>query len=290
MSKNNALPGILLMVLGSAILSGKDGIVKTFVDQVGPFQILWIQFAGTSLFMALISFPKHGLRVFRPSSPGAQFVRGALNVSAVSAFFWALKYIPLADATAMLLFAPVVATILSPFFLGEKIGLLRITAAVFGFCGVLVMLRPGFAGDPTGYYIGFAAGILLGFYFISNRRLAGSQHFLLNITHNALMGALALTPFMLFLWEPIPTSVYMKLVYIVALGIIGQSFLISSFKFAPAAVISPYSYTMLIFAALIGYFVFDTVPDAYSWLGISLIVGSGLYIAHRERRLMKGRM
>ncbi|NQW00396.1 MAG: DMT family transporter [Rhodospirillales bacterium] len=288
MSKNKALLGILLMVLGSAILSSKDGIVKTVVDQVGPFQILWIQFAGSFLVMALVSLPSHGWKVILPSSPGAQFVRGALNVGAVSAFFFALKYIPLADATALLLFAPVVATVLSPFVLGEKIGLLRITAAAFGFCGVIVMLRPGFAGDPTGYYIGLTAGILLGCYFMANRRLAGSQHFLLNITHNTLMGALALTPVMLFVWEPVPAAVYWEFAFIIGLGVIGQGCLISSFKYGPAAVISPYSYTMLLFSALIGYLVFDTVPDAISWLGIVLIVGSGVYIAHRERQLAKG--
>ncbi len=287
MSKNNALFGILLMVLGSAVLASKDGIVKTLLDQVGPIQILWIQFAGTFVLMALFSMPKHGLKVFRPNSPVRQFVRGALNVGAVSAFFLALKFIPLADATAMLLFAPVVVTVLSPFFLGEKIGPSRITAAVVGFCGVLVILRPGFSGDLTGYYFGLTSGFLLGFYFIANRRLAGSQHFLLDITHNAMMGVLALTPFLWFLWEPVPALAHVKLVFIVVLGIIGQGFLISSFTFAPAAVISPYAYTMLIFAALIGYLVFDTIPDAVSWLGIVLIVGSGLYIAHRERRFTK---
>ena len=275
------------MVLGSAVLASKDGTVKTLLGQIGPVQILWIQFAGTFLFMALISLPKHGWKVLRPSSPAKQFVRGALNVGAVGAFFGALKFIPLADATAMLLFAPIVVTIMSPFFLGERIGLSRIVAAAFGFCGVLVILRPGFTGDPTGYYIGLTAGFLLGFYFIANRRLAGDQHFMLDITHNALMGMLALTPFVLLLWEPVPTSANLKLGVIVTLGLIGQGFLISSFRFAPAAIISPYSYTMLIFATLIGYLVFDTVPDAISWLGMALIVGSGLYIAHRERQIIK---
>ena len=285
MSKNNTVIGISLMILASGILSSKDGIVKTLLDQVGPFQILWIQFLGAFVIMALISLPSHGAKVVLTSNPGAQFIRGAFNVGAVAAFFWALKYIPLADATAMMLFAPVVATLLSPFFLGEKIGVLRVTAAAFGFLGVLVILRPGFAGEPLGYYFGFAAGLMLGCYFVSNRRLAGSQHYLLNITHNALMGTLAMTPFVLLSWEPIPTSVYLELAIIVVMGVIGQSFMISSFKFAPAAVISPYSYTMLIFATLIGYLVFGTVPDAISWLGMALIVGSGLYIAHRERRV-----
>lgn len=288
MSKNSPIIGIFLMILASALLSSKDGIVKTIVDEVDPFLILWIQFLGTYVLIALVSLPKHGWNVVRVSSPGLQFIRGALNVGAVMCFFNALKYIPLADATAMLLFAPVVATLLSPFVLGEKIGVLRITAAVVGFCGVLTILRPGFAGDPTGYYFGLSAGLLLGGYFISNRRLAGTQHYLLNITHNALMGTVALTPFMFIYWDPIPDAIYLKLVIIVVLGILGQSFMISSFKFAPAGVISPYSYTMLIFAATIGYFVFGTVPDAVSWLGMGLIVGSGLYIAHRERRLSGG--
>jgi drug/metabolite transporter (DMT)-like permease len=287
MAKNNIFFGILLMVVGAAALASKDGIVKTILDQIGPFQILWIQFAGVFLCMAIISLPKHGLKVIFPSSITAQFVRGALNAAAVASFFWALKYIPLADATAMMLFAPIVTTIMAPFFLGEKIGRFRITAAIFGFCGVLIILRPGFSGDHTGYYFGLASGILMGLYFIANRRLSGSQHFLLNITHNSLMGTLSLTPVILLFWEPLPTSVYMEIGFIIILAAIGQSFLITSFKFAPAALISPYSYTLLIFSTLIGYFVFGTLPDKASWIGITLIVGSGVYIAHRERKFMK---
>ncbi len=287
MAKNNISFGILLMVVGAAALASKDGIVKTILDQIGPFQILWIQFAGVFLCTATVSMPKHGLKVILPNSILAQFMRGALNASGVVCFFWALKYIPLADATAMMLFAPVVTTIMAPIFLGEKIGRLRITAAVFGFCGVLIILRPGFSGDHTGYYFGLASGILMGLYFIANRRLAGSQHFLLNITHNSLMGTLSLTPVILFLWEPLPTSIYIELGFIIALAAIGQSFLITSFKFAPAALISPYSYTLLIFSTLIGFFVFGSLPDTVSWFGITLIVGSGVYIAHREQQMTK---
>lgn len=286
MTKNNSLIGIGLMVLASALLSSKDGTVKTLLGQIGPVQVLWIQFFGSFLFLALVSFPQHGWKVVLPQAPGQQFVRGALNVSAVTAFFWAIKFIPLADATAMMLFAPIVVTVLSPFFLGEKIGIVRSAAAACGFFGVLVILRPGFHGDPTGYYIGLASGILLGCYFMANRRLAGSQHFMLNITHNTLMGTLALTPFVLLLWQPVPPAFNVRLGCIIALGIVGQGMLISSFKYAPAAIVSPYSYTMLLFAALIGYFVFGTVPDAATWAGIALIVGSGLYLAHRERRLL----
>lgn len=284
MSGNTTLIGIALMVLGSASLAAKDGLAKTFLDQVGPFQIIWLQFMGTFLVLALMAAPKHGWRVIRPRPVGGQFLRGAMNVSAVSSLYLALTYIPLADATAMLLFAPAVATLLSPIVLKEKIGMMRLSAVAVGFLGVLVILRPGFAGEPLGYYIGLASGIFLGGYFLANRRLAGSQPAILEITHNALMGALALTPFLPLYWAPVPDAVHVKLGVIVVLALIGQGAMLSSFKFGPAAVISPYSYTLLIFAALIGYFVFGTVPDAFTWTGIALIVGSGVFIALRERR------
>ena len=166
MFKNNAVFGILLMVLSTAALASKDGVVKTVLDQANPIQTLWIQFIGTFAVMALISMSKHGLAAILPTSPVKQLVRGVLNVSAILAFFMALKYIPIADVTALLLFAPIVVTILSPFFLGEKIGPLRIIAAGYGFCGVLAILWPGFSNDLTGYCFGLTAGIFLGLFLL----------------------------------------------------------------------------------------------------------------------------
>jgi drug/metabolite transporter (DMT)-like permease len=107
MFKNNAVFGILLMVLATAALASKDGIVKTVLDQANPIQTLWIQFIGTFAVMALISMSNHGLAAILLTSPVKQLVRGVLNVSAILAFFMVLKYIPIADATALLLFAPI---------------------------------------------------------------------------------------------------------------------------------------------------------------------------------------
>ena len=129
------------------------------------------------------------------------------------------------------------------------------------------------------------AGVLLGLYFIFNRKLAGSSPPLLNVTHNALMGGLALTPFLPLFWHMPPASVSPKLVALVALAVVGQGLMISAFNYAPAGVIAPYSYAMLVFAAVIGYLAFGTFPDLATWIGIALIVGAGLFIAHRERRL-----
>lgn len=285
MTLHKPLQGILLMLIAMAALASKDGLAKSFIDEMGPFQIIWIQFTGTFIIMGLICLPKYGWKVFNPKPVGGQFIRGALNAVAIAALYWALRYIPLADATAMFMFAPAIVTVLSPVFLNERIGRYRTLAVAFGFCGVLVILKPGFGGDPLGYYIGLASGVLMGLYFIANRRLAGAQPPLLNITHNGLMGAIALTPFLPLFWEPVSASIHTELVVLVLLAIVGQGLMISSFIFAPAVVIAPYSYALLVFAALIGYFSFGTVPDPLTWVGIAMIVGSGLTIAFRERKL-----
>ena len=283
MTKTSPIIGIFLMVFASALLAGKDGLAKTFLDQVEPFQLIWMQFAGTFFVLGLIAIPKHGWQVFQPQPLSEQFLRGTFNISAVVSLYFAISFIPLADATAMMLFAPAVATILSPLVLGEKIGIMRVGAVIVGFAGVLAILRPGLSGDPLGYYFGLGSGVLLGGYFLFNRRLAGGQPIILGITHNALMGTLAATPFLPFFWGPVPETLYFLLTICLAMAVVGQGAMITSFKFAPAAVISPYSYTMLIFAVAIGFFVFGTVPDASTWVGIVLIVGSGIFIAYRER-------
>ena len=284
MNSNKPLLGIALMVLSTAFLATKDGLAKTFLDQVGPVQIIWVQYVGNFLAMALISAPRHGWNVIAPRPLGWQLFRGTASAAGVATLYWALTYIPLADATAMFMLAPVVVTMLSPLLLGERIGLHRWIAVGVGFAGVVCILRPGFGGDMRGYYIALLAGFLLGFYFIGNRRLAALAPPLLNVTHNALMGGIVLTLFLPLFWHPVPAPAIPKLAGIVALAIIGQALMISAFNYAAAAVVAPFTYAMLVFAAIIGYVAFGAIPDLPTWAGMVLIVGAGLYIAHRERQ------
>ena len=285
MPEHKPLLGIALMVLGSAILAGKDGVAKSFLDQIGPVQTMWIQFTGTFLIMSMISAPRYGWQVLRPQPVGWQFLRGAMNAAAVSILYWSLAYIPLADATAMFMLSPIVVALLSPLLLGERLDLERKIAVAVGFLGVVVILKPGFGGDPFGYYIGVLAGVVMGLYFIVSRKLAQTSPPLINVTHNALMGALALTPFLPLFWKTPSAALTPRLAALVGLAVFGQGLLISAFAFAPAGVVAPFTYAMLVFAALIGYLAFDTFPDTATWIGIALIVGAGLYIAHRERQL-----
>ena len=288
MPRHNPLLGIAFMVLSSLLLASKDGLAKSFLDQVGPLQIIWTQYAGSFLVLALISAPRYGLRVVQPTPLGGQFLRGAFSAAAVATLYWSLTYIPLADATAVFMLAPLVVTLLGPFFLGERLDGVRLGAVVVGFTGVLVILEPGFGGSGIGTYIALLAGMLLGGYFIANRKLSGAQPPMLNIVHNALTGGIVLTLLAPFYWQTPPLSALPKLLAVVALAVGGQGLMITAFNYAPAAVIAPFTYAMLVFAAIIGYLVFGTFPDVATWVGIALIVGAGLFIAQRERRAASG--
>ncbi|MGE0627915.1 MAG: DMT family transporter [Hyphomicrobiaceae bacterium] len=285
MLNHKPLLGIALMIASTALLSTKDGIAKSLLPYISPLQLLTIQFFCTFLIVGLAAAPRYGWRVLRPVPLLGQFIRGALSIVAVIMLYWALIYIPLADGTAMFLLAPIVVTVLSPALLGETLGIRRKIAAIVGFAGVLIILKPGFTGSAVGYYIGVTAGVLMGLFLISNRRLAGSQPPILNVAHNGLMGAVAIAPFIPLFWQNPPAFTLPKLAALVGLAVCGQGLMITSFMFAPAAVLAPYTYTMLVFAVAIGYVAFGTFPDLATWCGMVLIAGAGLYIANRERQL-----
>jgi drug/metabolite transporter (DMT)-like permease len=286
MTSHHSLIGIVLMVLSCALLSSKDGLAKTFLGDISPVHLIWFQYVGNFLVMALVAAPRHGWAVIRPRPLAWQFVRGTASASAVCMLYWALLYIPLADATAVFMLAPVIVAALSPFVLGEHLGASRMIAVGVGFLGVLVILRPGFGGDATGYYIGTGAGMLLALYYIANRRLVKAAAPLLNVTHNALTGAVALTFFLPLFWQSVPVEIAPKIAGVIALAVVGQGCAIFAFHHTPAPVLAPYSYSMLVFAAIIGYAWFGNVPDLPTSIGIALIVGAGLYIANRERQLV----
>lgn len=282
MTSQKPLLGVALMTLAMALFIVKDSFVKLIVQDLNPAQILWLQFTTIFLVMAAATVPKLGWAALIPKPFGWQLMRGVASVAAIGTFYWSLYFIPLADATVMASVAPSVVAILSPFMLDERIGPRRIVAVVVGFAGVMIILRPGFGGQSVGYVIAVAAGCLMALFFIGNRRLAGLHPPLVTIAHNALIGTVLLAPVMPFVWvDPLPAH-GLHLTGFLIFAVIGQSLMVTSFQFAPAAVIAPYQYTNVVFAIIGGYILFDTFPDAYVWAGIVLIVGAGIYIALRE--------
>lgn len=274
--------GILVMIGAMVGFTLRDVAAKFLVLDVTPVQIIWIQFTFSFLLLAAVTYPRHGLRAFMPTPEVLQFWRGVTAVGGTGFYYWALYYLPLVDVAAVVLIAPLVVTALAPVLLGEKIGLQRTLAVVVGFSGVLLILRPGFSGSLTGYFIALAAGIFFGLNYICNRKLGTLHPPLVNVAHNLIFGAVMLAPATFILWVDIPVAQFFMFSLFLAAGLAAHFCLVNAFRYGPANVIAPFQYSIIITATVGSYVFFGTVPGLLTYAGAAIVIGAGLFIGLRE--------
>lgn len=287
------LTGIVLLVAGFQIVPVMDAIAKWLSASYPVLQISWARFFFHFLFMAPLVFWRHGLKVFRLPHQGLQVLRGGFLLGATIAFFTALSSLPMADTLALVFISPMIVTLLSPWLLKEKVGWRRLLAVVVGFAGVLVIVRPGFAEIGVGTLAGLACGLCFSFYVIATRKLAGTAPPLVTLGYTALFGCVAMSVVMLAGGEEVwRTPDGEGLALMAAIGVAaaaGHFLVIKAYEYAEASLLAPFGYTEMVATATLGYIVFGDFPDEWTWLGIAIIVGSGVYIALRERALGRQR-
>ena len=283
------LRGILLLMSGSAVLVLSDAITKLLAARYPVGQIICIRAVFTLIPILLLARHAGGLHTLRIRNVPMQIVRAACAIASSALFIAGLIYLPLADCTAIAFSGPLFVTALAIPILGEKVGWRRWSAVCIGFAGVLIMLRP----SETAFHwaallplLGAMAGAVRD--IVTRKvRLTASPLAVLAFT----MAAMALAGLwtLPFGWEPVSGN---DLLLLAAAGIRlgGAQYLgIHAFYLAEASVIVPYKYMSLIWAALAGYALWGDVPDHWLIVGSALVVGSGLYIMHRESRLARRR-
>ena len=193
--------------------------------------------------------------------------------------------IPLADATAVSFTSPLIVAALSPLILGEKISLHRWGAVAVVFLGAVILLRPVFSGESVGYIIAFSSGICVGFFYITSRKLAHDGAPFATIVYPAYIGLIILSPLIPFKWTaPRPQDVWLIIGFVI-LTSIAQTMVLSAFRFGQASLIAPFHYMHIVGATFFGYLFFSEFPDPLTWIGVIVVVGSGLYIAVRENKI-----
>lgn len=279
------LVGILLVVGAMSVVPFMDAIAKHLSAHLPVLQVVWARY----FFHFCLIFPlvllRYGPARLLPAKPVLQLVRGALLLASTALFFAAIAYMPLADALALVFVSPLIVTALSPWVLGETVGLRRRIAVVVGFCGALLIIRPGFGTLQWPALLALSAGIVFGLYFLSTRRLAGSAPPLVTLTYTAAVGAVLMSLILPAFWV---TPSLSDLGAMAAMGLIaatGHFMLIKSFDFAPASLLAPFTYSEIVMTTLLGLVWFGDFPGAWTWAGIAIIVASGLYISIRERVL-----
>jgi drug/metabolite transporter (DMT)-like permease len=281
-----ALASALLLLLPAVtILSGVDGMAK-YLTEVGysVLQIVWARY----LFQTILTFPlawsRHGKGLLRPTDAWAQVGRSLLHAASTFLVFMAFARMPLADGIAIFFAYPFLVTAMAPWLLGEKTGWRRWSACIVGFCGTLFIIKPDFGAFDEGALLALAASVAFAFYIVLTRRVALSTEPAMAIFMQGLIAAILLSLFVALSWRTPDLQTWLILIAIGAISASGHYMIIKAYGYVSASLLAPFGYFEIVAATIIGLTVFGDFPDAWSWVGIAIIVASGIYISLRERR------
>ncbi len=287
--------GMALMMGCMMVLPGMDAIAKymAVVEGMAPAQVTFYRFFFQLVATLPLLVTLNGRDAFRAKRPYANLFRGMLHAAASLLFFVAVKYMPLADVFAIYFVEPFMLTALSAFFLGEKVGWRRWLAIVVGFGGAMIVIQPSYAVFGWTALLPVACAFLFALYMFLNRAIGDADPPLTMQTVAGvggtvfMAGALAVGT-----WHgsvdftPSSPQSWMGLGLLVLLGTISgyaHLLVVRAFRMAPLSVLAPFQYFEIISATILGYALFADFPNAWKWLGIAIIVGSGLFILWREQ-------
>jgi drug/metabolite transporter (DMT)-like permease len=277
------LAAIGLMLLSIFMFSFGDALGKFMVATYSVGQLLWLR-ACAALIVLLPMIWRYRAEFMHLERPWLQLLRVTLSTLEVAAFFLATVYLPLADVITYYLACPIFVTALSAMVLRERVGWRRWSAVLIGFCGVLIALRPSSQTVSWPAMIALGGSLSFAVLMLITRSLRATPDIVLASSQFAgtfVLGAL-LSPIG---WV---TPSLGSLSLFAAAGCISAGALLCvnrSLKLAPASVVVPYQYSMIIWAVIFGYFVFGDVPSIATIAGAAIIIGAGLYIFLRERDL-----
>lgn len=284
-SEEQRLAGILCLLAAMAIVPAMDAIAKDLTERYAVLEVVWARYFFHFLLLGPLVLLRHRRAALLPPRFWLQTLRGLFLLAATGLFFAALARMPLADALALIFVSPLFVTAVSPVLLGESVGTRRRIAVGVGFLGALLIVRPGSGVFDWAALLALAAGLIYGCYILVTRMLSGTAPTSVTLTHTALLGALVTSLAVPFVWV---TPSLVDLGFMLAIGLIaaaGHFLVIRAYDFASASFLAPFGYAEIVTATLLGYFVFGDFPEPVTWLGIAVVIASGIYIALRERRV-----
>ncbi len=276
------MKAIILNLSAWVMLPIMDGFAKYLSSTLPVLQITWSRYFFTVVIVLPIMLVFFRKNLTWTEQPKLQLIRGLLLFCANILFFYSISIISLAKALTLAFISPLIVTALSPILLGEKVGFRRWAAVITGFIGSLIVIRPGFLEINLASIAALGTGVLYGFYLIVTRKLHNSDSPLLTLLLTGVVGVIIGSMIMPTVWvQPTITEWYMMF----AIGFfasIGHLFLILSLKYADASKLAPFSYFEILTNIIIGYFFFNHFPDYWHFLGLFIIISSGIYIFRRE--------
>jgi drug/metabolite transporter (DMT)-like permease len=282
--RRQRLTGIALMCGAVVTFACLDATGKFLIAHMDPLQVVWARYTSAFVLALLLSNPLARPMVMKTSRPWLQIVRSALLLLSTMFSFYALRYLQLDQALAIMFATPFLVALMSGPILGEWVGWRRWLAISAGFCGILLVTRPGFGGIHPAALLSFASAVCYALYGISTRTLSRTDSNETTLFYSNLVGAVAMAPVIYFVWTaPQSWFIAVLMVALGAFGAFGHYILIAGHRLAPASVLSPYIYTQLLWAVALGFLVFGNIPNGWTIAGSAVVICSGLYLLYRER-------
>ncbi len=278
------ITGILLMVAGVSLIPVSDAVTKSLTETYPVMQVIWLRYVAQSFIVAALLSALGRWSLARTSRPGLQALRGLFTLVSTIFFVSALTFLPLVQAIAITFANPLFVVAFSAPLLGERVGLHHWSAVCIGFVGILVIMRPDFDTEWA-TLLPLCSAVFGSLFQITTRALSATDHALTTFLYFNLFGVVLMSPVLVFAWVD-PTLV--DWLWFALAGLISGAasyLVIKAFDHADASVLAPFFYTQILAATVTGYLVFGDLPDSWTVAGLVIVVGAGLYVVHRERRL-----
>lgn len=289
--ENRTTAGILTMALAIVFFTGIDTSAKWLsIAGLVVFQIVFVRYLGHFIFALVYFLPREGLGCFRSNAPKRQFLRSSLLFISTILNFAAIGYLPITVTTTIQFAIPIATTLLAIPILGEVVGMRRIIAVCVGFTGVLVVMQPWGSGFHPAMLFNVGSVIIASLYFIMTRMLAGVESNATQQIWSSGLATIALAPMALPVWVWPSSGIDWAVMCVIGVfGALGHICATTAHRWADASILAPILYIQLFMVSFVGIFIFDTWPTVWTLSGAVIIIGSGLYIWQRERRLAMAR-
>ena len=278
----NLIRGSLLIIITTLCFTAMDAQVKYFSVYTTFIVFVWAKYFGQTVFFSFF-FYKNRKRIFEYGNLKLQILRGICTICPTMGFFLALKYVPLAEATALGFLHPIMVVVASAFILKEKLTIGKISIVLLGFLGVLIITRPGLGVIHPASLLIIIANLFFGIYQIVSKYLDKISNEASTLFFTTMFGLIISSIFLFILPNNFSnlvdfdlTNILIFLFFFGLLTSLGEYCLITAYKTATASFLTPLFYTMLIWSTLYGFIIFNELPDFFSIIGALILVGAGL--------------
>ena len=277
--------GIVLVSLTTLCFAALDANAKWLVQHLPVLEVVWLRFLTHAILTSALLAPRYGMAMFRVNQPALQLLRALMLAAMTALNFFALQYLQLAETGAIQFSVPILIALISARWLGERLDARRWLAILAGFCGVLLIVRPGTHGFQPAIFLSLMNAVLYAAFNLLTRRLAATESPAATQLMSAIGATLLLAPLALAQWQAPPSwQVWGLILFSGFCGGMGHFLLAQAHRYASAAVLGPFIYQQIIYMTLFGWLVFGHVPDLAVVAGAGVVVASGLYLLLRELR------